>query len=121
MQALDFADLRYPYPTRFADLPEGKVAYVVDGPESPRGTIVLLHGWLGDLRGWAAVMPFLARDYRVVALDFPGYGKSDKSRDRAYGVPLFADATHHLLASLGVERATWMGHSLGGQVAAYAA
>jgi pimeloyl-ACP methyl ester carboxylesterase len=68
-------------PSRFADL-DGPVHYVGwDGP--PGRTFVLVHGLGGSLLSWLAVAPVLARHGRVLALDLPGFGRSDRDGRRS--------------------------------------
>jgi pyruvate dehydrogenase E2 component (dihydrolipoamide acetyltransferase) len=87
-----------------------------DGEE----TIVLLHGFGGDLLSWLFVAEPLARERRVYALDLPGHGGS--SKDVGDGsVDAFTTALGDFLDALGINRAHLVGHSLGGAVAvAYA-
>jgi pimeloyl-ACP methyl ester carboxylesterase len=68
-------------PSRFADL-DGAVHYVEwDGPAER--TFVLVHGLGGSLLSWLAVGPGLARHGRVLALDLPGFGRSDRNGRRS--------------------------------------
>lgn len=68
-------------PSRFADL-DGPVHYMEwDGP--PRRTFVLVHGLGGSLLSWLAVAPGLARHGRVLALDLPGFGRSERNGRRS--------------------------------------
>lgn len=68
-------------PSRFADL-GGPVHYVGwDGP--PGRTFVLVHGLGGSLLSWLAVAPGLTRHGRVLALDLPGFGRSDRDGRRS--------------------------------------
>ena len=67
--------------SRFADL-DGPVHFVEwDGP--PGRTIVLVHGLGGSLLSWLAVAPGLAKHGRVLALDLPGFGRSDRGGRRS--------------------------------------
>jgi pimeloyl-ACP methyl ester carboxylesterase len=78
--------------------------------------IVLIHGMAGSSRTWRDVMPLLARDYLVIAPDLLGHGDSAKPRGD-YSLGAQANSLRDLLLGLGVERATLVGHSLGGGVA----
>ncbi|HET6950910.1 MAG TPA: alpha/beta fold hydrolase, partial [Acidimicrobiales bacterium] len=79
--------------------------------------VLLLHG-IGDSSvSWLPVMDDLARDHTVIAPDLLGHGESDKPR-ADYAVAAYANGMRDLLDILGVERATIVGHSLGGGVAA---
>jgi pimeloyl-ACP methyl ester carboxylesterase len=88
-----------------------------------RGTgpvIVLIHGNGGSLQGWidSGVLPNLARDYRVVALDARGHGKSGKPHDvKAYGREMGLDVLR-LLDHLRIEKAHIVGYSMGANITA---
>jgi pimeloyl-ACP methyl ester carboxylesterase len=78
--------------------------------------ILLLHGLACDHRTWDSVIDSLARHHTVIAPDLLGHGASDKPR-ADYSVGGYANGMRDLLALLGVERVTVVGHSLGGGVA----
>ena len=78
--------------------------------------LLLIHG-IGDSSAtWAEVIPALARNHTVIAPDLLGHGASDKPR-ADYSVAAYANGMRDLLAVLGIERATLVGHSFGGGVA----
>src|SRR5918999_355962 len=78
--------------------------------------VVLVHG-IGDSSAtWKPVLPALAKRHLVIAPDLLGHGSSDKPR-ADYSVAAYANGVRDLLGVLGVERATLVGHSLGGGVA----
>ncbi|MCZ4097370.1 alpha/beta hydrolase [Streptomyces sp. SID13666] len=88
-------------------------AYRIAG-EGP--AILLIHG-IGDSSAtWADLIPGLARHNTVIAPDLLGHGASDKPR-ADYSVAAYANGMRDLLGVLGIERATLIGHSLGGGVA----
>lgn len=79
-------------------------------------TLVLIHGITNSSQSWEPAMRLLARDFDVIAPDLPGHGESDRQRgDHSLGG--HACVMRDLLHVLGVERATVVGHSLGGGVA----
>ncbi len=78
--------------------------------------LVLVHGMFGDHLDWEPVLEPLARRHRVVALDLPGFGDSEKP-EREYTAEFFVAALHELLQSLGVDRASVVGNSFGGILA----
>jgi pimeloyl-ACP methyl ester carboxylesterase len=81
-------------------------------------TVVLLHGKNFCGATWAASMQVLSKaGYRVVVPDQVGWCKSSKPEHYQYSFQQLADNTHALLESLGVKRATVMGHSTGGMLA----
>lgn len=76
--------------------------------------ILLIHG-IGDSSAtWADLIPELARNHTVIAPDLLGHGASDKPR-ADYSVAAYANGIRDLLGVLGIERATLVGHSLGGE------
>jgi len=78
--------------------------------------ILLIHGITGSSRLWEGVIPALARDHTVIAPDLLGHGESAKPRGD-YSLGAFASGIRDLLLALGHDRATVVGHSLGGGVA----
>jgi pimeloyl-ACP methyl ester carboxylesterase len=78
--------------------------------------LVLIHGLTGSSTTWREVMPTLAERFTVIAPDLLGHGESAKPRGD-YSLGAFASGIRDLLVTLGVERATVVGHSLGGGVA----
>lgn len=100
--------------TRFVRIHGYRRAYRVAG----RGpALLLIHGIGDSSSSWVPLLPALATRFTVVAPDLLGHGNSDKPR-ADYSVGGFANAMRDLLEVLGIERATVVGHSLGGGVAA---
>lgn len=80
--------------------------------------LLLVHGILVSAREWDDVTPLLARRHRVIAPDLPGFGRSGKPADFPYGRVGYCDHLIALLDALGLEKATVVGHSMGGGIAA---
>jgi len=78
--------------------------------------IVLIHGMINSSRHWEQVAQRLAGSYRVIAPDLIGHGEAATPRGD-YSLGAHAAAIRDLLTTIGVERATIVGHSLGGGVA----
>jgi pimeloyl-ACP methyl ester carboxylesterase len=78
--------------------------------------IVLIHGVAGSSETWAPAIDLLAEKYTVVAPDLIGHGESAKPRGD-YSLGAFASGIRDLLQAIGHERATIVGHSLGGGIA----
>jgi len=101
----------------YFDSAGARIRYVDEGRGPP---VVLIHGFTGTIeRSWinTGVLPDLARDYRVVALDLRGHGHSDKPHDPAAYDEIGADVIR-LLDHLKIERAHAVGYSLGGIILA---
>jgi pimeloyl-ACP methyl ester carboxylesterase len=90
--------------------------------EAGRGrTIVLLHGFTGAKENWLPLMRRLARSYRVVAPDLPGWGESTRLPGEDYGPVAQSERLRELLLALqgpGLYRPPTLvvGHSMGGQI-----
>jgi pimeloyl-ACP methyl ester carboxylesterase len=78
--------------------------------------LVLVHGITSTSSTWEQVLPLLARRFTVIAPDLLGHGRSAKPRGD-YSLGAYASGVRDLLVALGHERATFVGHSLGGGVA----
>ncbi len=76
--------------------------------------IVFIHGWTCDSTFWDAQIMELAARQRVIRIDLPGHGKSDKPTTLQYSVDEFVDAIDAVFQFAGVRRAVLIGHSLGG-------
>lgn len=88
-------------------------AFVFAGSGPP---LLLIHGIGDSSNTWLPLMPELIRRHTVVVPDLLGHGRSDKPR-ADYSVAGYANAMRDLLSVLGIDRATVIGHSLGGGVA----
>jgi pimeloyl-ACP methyl ester carboxylesterase len=90
-----------------------EVVYRVAGDGPP---VVLVHGMVNASRHWSAVAERLAERHTVIAPDLIGHGDSATPRGD-YSLGAHASVIRDLLSSLGIERATMVGHSLGGGIA----
>src|SRR5256886_15429497 len=93
-----------------AELHGHRVIYRVAGSGPP---VVLVHGMVNSSRHWEAVARQLADSYTVIAPDLIGHGDSATPRGD-YSLGAHAAVIRDLLAAIDVERATIVGHSLGG-------
>jgi pimeloyl-ACP methyl ester carboxylesterase len=101
---------------RIHQVPVGKLGISTltmgEGPD-----VILVHG-LGATKSslFDAAAALAAEGYRVHALDLPGFGGSSKPA-APYGARYFTDVVHGVMDSLGIERAHFVGNSMGGRVA----
>lgn len=95
---------------KYAKLDTTKIHYVSEG--KGKDAIVLVHGWTCNLTNWRDQIPELSKRARVLALDLPGHGFSDKPQVK-YDMDLFAAAIDAVMKDAGVERAVLVGHSMG--------
>ena len=118
-----YEELKYPYPTAYLNLfAEGqdlRMCFMdVQPTKNPNGrTVVLLHGKNFWGAYWAQAIKFLTdRGFRVIVPDQIGFGKSSKA-DIHYNFDFLAENTAGLLDLLHVQKATIVGHSMGGMLA----
>jgi pimeloyl-ACP methyl ester carboxylesterase len=94
--------------------PRARLSVLSAGTGDP---ILCLHGLGGTKASFLPTVAALADRYRVIAVDFPGFGESDKPIAAPYDAPYLARAAVDLLDELGVESAHVIGNSMGGRVA----
>jgi pimeloyl-ACP methyl ester carboxylesterase len=96
--------------SKFATLNGAKIHYQSYGEGSD--AFVLVHGWSSNLAAWGYQIPDLAKRARVIALDLPGHGQSDKPQ-LSYSMDHFAAAIDAVMKDAKVERGVLLGHSMG--------
>ena len=101
------------FETRELVLHGHRITYRMAG-EGP--VVVLIHGITSASETWRELLPFLAESHTVIAPDLLGHGESAKPRGD-YSLGAYAAGIRDLIVALGHDRATVVGHSLGGGVA----
>lgn len=92
---------------------DGHAVHVEQAGSGP--AVLLVHGFGGSTYSWRHVIPDLARDHRVVALDLNGFGWSERPRERdAYTIEGQERLVLGVADALGLERFALVGHSYGG-------
>ena len=117
---LEFENFNYGFKTEKTTLNGTEVAYY---DNKTNGTpIVLIHGLASNMGFWRYVIPELEqKGFRVIAIDLPGYGKSAKPYSAPYTLSFYAQTVNELLKHVGIPKAIWAGHSMGGQISMVAA
>ncbi|WNF20872.1 alpha/beta hydrolase [Mesobacillus jeotgali] len=95
-----------------ARIGNGEISYYDVGKGKP---MFLIHGFAGSKKYWDKIIPQLANENRVIAIDLPGHGESGMSKDR-YAIEDMAETIKELLDHLGMKKVTMFGHSLGGYI-----
>jgi pimeloyl-ACP methyl ester carboxylesterase len=104
--------------SRFATVAGVRVHYQEAGP-SDAPPVLLIHGFTASTLVWSEVLlPIAEAGFRVVAPDLMGFGFSEKPRDGEYTIEGHARMILGLMDELGIERATLVGSSYGGAIAA---
>lgn len=121
-------DARATAESRWTTLDGARIHYVNYGKGNE--ALVLIHGWTQNVDAWRDNIADFAKRNRVIAIDLPGHGKSDKPRFKNEAVPkgqpnapfvysmdLFARAVEAVMRDAKVKRAVLVGHSMGTPVA----
>ena len=90
-----------------------QIAFTVEGKGE---TIVLLHGFLESSTIWKNVVSALKETHQIIAIDLLGHGKTEKL-GYIHSMETMAETVHAVLSELKVEKASIIGHSMGGYVA----
>ena len=99
--------------SHYANFGTNKIHYVVDGGGAH--TVVFVHCWAGNQSFWREQAPALAGRARLILIDLPGHGQSDKPHT-AYSMDYFAEAVLAVMNDAHVDKATLVGHSMGAPV-----
>ncbi|MCB0160139.1 MAG: alpha/beta fold hydrolase, partial [Caldilineaceae bacterium] len=98
----------------------GVTYYAVEAGTGP--ALLLLHGFTGSHVNWRDVLPTLAADHRVIAVDLLGHGQTDAPADPArYGMVHAAADLVALMTALDAEEFHLLGYSMGGRLALFTA
>lgn len=114
----EFNQIDYGFPIHYVDVRNLRVGYVDQG--SGDQVLLLIHGLGSNIKGWGRNIPELAKHYRVIAVDLPGYGLSSKDY-YPYSLSFYAQVLTEMLTNLGIDKAVFVGHSMGGQISILAA
>ena len=96
--------------SHFAPFGTNRVHYVIGGNGSQ--AVVFIHGWGANVLFWREQVPALKDKARVILVDLPGHGQSDKPKTD-YTMDFFAGGVLAVLRDAGAEKATFVGHSMG--------
>jgi pimeloyl-ACP methyl ester carboxylesterase len=102
-------------PNQALELPERGQLRVLDENPGAAEAVLLVHGYGASVASYKPVIPALAKHFRVLAVDLPGFGKSDR-RAGDYSPDALADVLAQVLDRKGVKRAHVIGHSWGSSV-----
>lgn len=78
-------------------------------------TILILHGWMRSLEEWLPVAKQLSEEYKVILLDLPGFGKTQKP-ETDFSIYDYATFVQHFLEKLEINKLSLLGHSFGGRI-----
>jgi pimeloyl-ACP methyl ester carboxylesterase len=98
----------------------GANIHYIEAGDSAKPTVILLHGLGANVQSWQFNLAPLAQNYHVIALDQIGFGTSDKPMLK-YRAGTYVDFLDKFMSELKIDRASLVGNSLGGWVAALTA
>jgi haloalkane dehalogenase len=100
----------------YADVDGIRLHYLTAGTGDP---VLLLHGWPTSSFLWRNVIGAIAAEHRTLALDLPGFGRSDKPLDAPYSFRFYSRMIDGFLSAVGVDATSLVVHDLGGPVGLY--
>jgi pimeloyl-ACP methyl ester carboxylesterase len=109
-----------PFGRHMALARSGLKLFVYELGEPAATPLVMIHGLGDDADTWRHVIRPLAQSYRVIALDLPGFGRSDKPK-LTYSLRFLRDTVLDLVDTLNLPRMSLLGHSLGAIISQYVA
>src|SRR5690625_276019 len=89
-----------------------KINYIVEGEGEP---VIVLHGWGANIDTVIPIVNVLKDRYKVYALDLPGLGKCDETKE-VIGSFQYAEIVRQFLKDENIDKAHFIGHSLGGKI-----
>lgn len=104
------------YASATVDVDGMKLHYLVAGTGA---TVLLLHGWPTSSFLWRKTLAPIARHHRVLALDLPGFGRSDKPVDASYSFRFYERVLEGFLDAVGATDVGLVVHDLGGPIGLY--
>ena len=111
--AMDPGPLLRATPSQWATTDGVRVHYKVVG--KGKTSLVFIHGLGGEMGVWREQVAYFAPKAKVLVLDLPGFGQSDKP-DRKYSMRFFARAIRAVMDDAKIDRAVLIGHSMGAPV-----
>jgi cis-3-alkyl-4-acyloxetan-2-one decarboxylase len=95
-----------------------RLKVIKDTGESNKPVLLLLHGIASDSSTWNKLYPLASKDYRVIAVDLLGFGKSPKPTAQSYSLDCHSKSILFTLKKLKINNnLTVIGHSMGGLIA----
>lgn len=104
----------YHLPVKTIKLNSETIAYADEG--SGEETLLFVHGLSSNLDSWKKNIAGLSSDYRCIAIDLPGYGKSSRSKTD-YSLSEYAGILNEMVEKMDLKNVVLAGHSMGGQIA----
>jgi len=82
-------------------------------------TVLCIHGFGGSMDHWTRFARYMTDEYRIVALDLPGFGDSSFIKGQLYTIPKQVERVHEFVKKLGIQKFHIVGNSMGGYIAGF--
>jgi len=102
--------------SQFLTLDNGSRIHYRDEGNQQGQVIVLVHGFNGSLFNFERLVPYLSKDYRLISLDLPAFGLTGAIPSGEYSTERFMKTINQLVDSLGIDKFSIAGNSMGGGV-----
>ena len=102
--------------SKFTEVEGLRLHYLEQGTRQP---VLLLHGWPTSSFLWRNVITAFGPQTRAIALDLPGFGRSDKPLDASYSFPFYSRILEGFLARLEIDSTDLVVHDVGGPIGLY--
>ena len=100
--------------SKFLVTEKGARIHYRDQGKKAAPTVVLVHGAMASLHTWEPWVEILSSKYRIVTLDLPGHGLTEKVPKGAFGKDNLTDTIHAIVKALEIEHFILGGNSMGG-------
>jgi len=110
----------YSYAEKYFNYDGARVCYIEDGNRSGE-PIIFIHGITEDSNVWRLTMKALEKDYHVIGIDLPGYGKSEKGAHLPLSISWYSGMIQSFVGRKKLGRVTLVGNSIGGHIVLYTA
>lgn len=114
-QTMDDLIATYKYPVKHFSVDDSTRLAFIEVGNGPK-TLIFVHGLATYLPSWYPTIEALKTDYRCIAIDLPGYGRSSKGNYPAT-MSYYAGVINQFVSSQALQNVVLVGHSMGGQVA----
>jgi pimeloyl-ACP methyl ester carboxylesterase len=116
---MQFPELVYDFDFSIVELDEKiSIAFTDTGNKECENVLLFIHGLSSYIPAWSKLIPLLQNNFRCIAIDLPGYGKSSAGVHSGTSA-FYSENISKFIQKLELKNVTLVGHSMGGQIAAF--
>lgn len=113
---MQFPELKYDFDYTTVQIDENiSIAYRDEGDKNCKDILLFIHGLSSYIPAWSKLIPLLKNNFRCIAIDLPGYGKSSVGVHSGSMI-FYADTISKFIQKLNLHRVCLVGHSMGGHI-----